>query len=113
MYESLFPTSYKAKQMLGHDIIVIGASAGGLDALTQLVAGLPADLPAALFIVVHFPAWGKSMLPEILTKSGPLPAVHATDGEEIAHGRIYLAPPDYHLLVKRGYMRLVQGPNIN
>lgn len=99
--------------MPGHDIIVIGASAGGVEVLTKLVAGLPSDLSAALFIVVHFPAWGKSILPEILTKSGSLRAVHATDGEAIAHGRIYVAPPDYHLLVKRGFIRLVQGPKEN
>lgn len=99
--------------MPGHDIIVIGASAGGVEALTQLVAGLPPDLPAAIFIVIHFPAQGRSILPDILSREGPLRATHAKDGEVIEHGRIYVAPPDYHLLVKQGYIRLVQGPKEN
>lgn len=99
--------------MPGHDIIVVGASAGGVEALTQLVQGLPKDLPAAIFIVVHFPAYGRSILPDILSRCGPLRAVHATDSEAIMHGRIYVAPPNYHLLVKRGYIRLVQGPKEN
>lgn len=99
--------------MPGHDIIVVGASAGGVEALKTLVAGLPKDLPAALFIVVHIRAESKSFLPEILSRYGALPATHAKDREVIEHGRIYLAPPNYHLLVKRGYMRLVQGPKEN
>lgn len=99
--------------MPGHNIIVIGASAGGVEALTQLVAGLPPDLPAALLIVIHVPAQAKSILPHILTRCGPLHAAHATDNEPIVHGRIYVAPPDHHLLVKRGYIRLVQGPKEN
>lgn len=99
--------------MLGHDIIVIGASAGGVEALLQLVAPLPEDLPAALFIVIHFPAQSRSKLPDILNRECPLHVAHARDGEAIKHGRIYIAPPDYHLLVKRGYIRLVQGPKEN
>lgn len=99
--------------MPGHDIIVIGASAGGLEALNKLVAGLPKDLPAALFIVVHIRAETKSFLPDILSRYGPLPAAHPKDYERIEHGRIYVAPPDYHLLVKSGYIRLVQGPKEN
>jgi len=99
--------------MLGHDIIVVGASAGGVDALTQLVRGLPADLPAAVFVVVHVPAHGPSVLPRILSRSGPLPATHPQDGQAIRTGRIYVAPPDYHLLVKNGYVRLTRGPREN
>lgn len=101
------------KQLPGHDIIVVGASAGGVEALMQLVAALPQDLPAALFIVVHFPAQGRSTLPNILNRVSSLRAAHATDGEAIMYGRIYVALPDYHLLVKRGYIRLVQGPKEN
>jgi two-component system chemotaxis response regulator CheB len=101
------------KTMSGHDIIVIGASAGGVETLSQLVGDLPKDLPAAIFIVVHFPRWGKSVLPDILNRKGDLPAAHATDSEVIVPGRIYVAPPDYHLVVKRGYIRLVQGPMEN
>src|ERR687885_736367 len=99
--------------MPSHDIIVVGASAGGVEALSQLVANLPVDLPATIFVVIHIPAQGKSYLPQILSRKGLLLATHAKDGEEIAPGRIYVAPTDYHLLVKRGFMRLVKGPKEN
>jgi two-component system chemotaxis response regulator CheB len=95
------------------DIIVIGASAGGMEALMAVVRGVPHDLPAALFVVLHVPPDGESMLPRILTHAGPLPATHARDGEPIAHGRIYVAPPDYHLLVERDRVRVVHGPREN
>jgi len=99
--------------MAGHDIIVVGASAGGVEALARLVHDLPADLPAALFVVLHFPAHGTSVLPTILNRAGVLHADHFQDRTEIRSGRIYVAPPDYHLLVKRGYIRLVRGPREN
>jgi two-component system chemotaxis response regulator CheB len=99
--------------MPGHDIIVIGASAGGVEALCQLVTDLPKDLPAAVFVVVHIPAQSKSFLPNILSRKGLLRATHAIDDEVIVPGRIYVAPPDYHLLVKPGYIRLVKGPKEN
>lgn len=95
--------------MPGHDIIVIGASAGGVEALIELVAPLPPDLPAAILIVIHFPASSRSFLPDILNQKSSLKAAQAQDNEVIKHGRIYIAPPDYHLLVKRGYLRLVKG----
>lgn len=99
--------------MFGHDIIVVGASAGGVEALVQLVASLPENLPAAIFIVIHLPATSKSFLPEILNRKGKMHVAHARDSEAIVHGRIYVAQPNYHLLVKRGYIRLVQGPKEN
>lgn len=99
--------------MLGHDIIVIGASAGGVEALCQLVADLPEDLPAAIFVVIHISSHSKSVLPNILSRKGKLPATHAIDGEAIAQGHIYIAPPNHHLLVKPGYIRLVKGPKEN
>ena len=99
--------------MTGRDIIVVGASAGGVDALKQLVHGLPADLPAAAFVVLHVPAHGPSVLPRILSRAGPLPAVHPVDGQPIVPGTIYVAPPDYHLLVKPGRVRLTRGPREN
>jgi two-component system chemotaxis response regulator CheB len=95
----------------GHDIVVIGASAGGVSALTQLVSGLPSDLPAALFVVLHVSFW--SNLPEILSKAGPIPAIHPRDGQPIEKGRIYVAPPDYHLILADGTMRLEHGPKEN
>lgn len=96
-----------------HDIIVIGASAGGVEAVTQLVKRLPKDLPASLFVVIHIPPDGSSVLARILNRQGSLPAVAATDGEAIEPGRIYVARPDCHLLIKRGYVRLVRGPKEN
>jgi len=96
-----------------HDLVVVGASAGGVEALTELVRGLPAGFPAALLVVVHFPADGTSMLPLILARRGPLPAVHAEDGTKIRPGTIYVAPPDRHLLVDGGRMRLSRGPREN
>lgn len=99
--------------MPGHDIIAIGASAGGVEALTQLVRGLPANLPGSLFVVLHLPAESPSLLPQILTRSGPLEATHPRDGEQIEQRHIYVAPPDYHLLVEQGHMRIVRGPREN
>ena len=99
--------------MSGHGIIVVGASAGGVDALKQLVQGFPAGLPAAVFVVVHVPAHAPSVLPRILSRAGPLPAVHPEDGQEIRPGTIYVAPPDYHLLIKPGRVRLTRGPREN
>lgn len=99
--------------MFRNDIVVIGASAGGLEGLVQLVDGLPADLPAAIFVVVHLSAKYPSWLPHILQKCGNLPAVHAVDGAPIEFGRIYVAPPDRHLLVKPEYMRVILGPKEN
>lgn len=108
--------------MPGHDIIVIGASAGGVEVLCQLVSSLPQDLPAAIFIVLHVPAHGTSVLPSILnraiarkhkTTTTHLQAIHPKGEEVIEHGKIYVAPPDRHLLVKYGYVHLTMGPKEN
>ena len=98
---------------VGYDIIAIGGSAGSISALVQVVQGFPPDLSAAVFVVVHTSPHFPSLLPEILQRSGPLPAVHPQDGAPIERGRIYVAPPDHHLLVKRDYMRVVFGPKEN
>src|SRR5688500_9941932 len=74
--------------MPGHDIIVIGASAGGVEAILRLAAQLPPDLPAAVFVVVHISPLVRSLLPLLLDKRGALPAAHAIDGETIVTGRI-------------------------
>ncbi|MDQ3248722.1 MAG: chemotaxis protein CheB [Chloroflexota bacterium] len=97
----------------GHDIIVIGTSAGGIEALSTLVAGLPVDLPAALFVVLHTPTHSLRVLAKILMRHGRLPAKEAEDGELIRHGQIYIAPPDYHLLLKPDTVRVMQGPREN
>lgn len=86
--------------MAGRDTIVVGASAGGVEALTRLVRGLPAGLPASLFVVCHFPPGGRSVLPDTLSRAGQLLADHARDGEPFAPGHIYVAPPDRHLVLQ-------------
>lgn len=97
----------------GHDIIVVGASAGGVEALTTLVHELPIDLPAAVFVVLHIPPRSSSLLPQILDRAGPLPALSGRDGASIEPGHIYVASPDHHLLVEHGRMRVVRGPKEN
>ncbi|HET8660695.1 MAG TPA: chemotaxis protein CheB [Micromonosporaceae bacterium] len=94
-------------------VVVVGASAGGVEALRVLVAGLPAGLDAAVLVVLHIPRRAPSALPAILNRSGPLPAAHAVDGELLDAGRIYVAPPDHHLLVSAGRVRLSAGPSEN
>ena len=92
------------------DIVVVAASAGGLEPLRTLLRGLPADLPAAVFVVLHIPSTGGRALPRILDRAGPLPAANAADGERIEWGRVYVAPPDQHLLVINDEVRLSRGP---
>jgi two-component system chemotaxis response regulator CheB len=99
--------------MPGHDIIVLGTSAGGVEALSRLVAGLPAGLPAALFVVCHIHPGYPSRLPEILSRSGPLLATHAQDGEPIRPGQITVAPPDYHMILVPGAVRLTRSAREN
>jgi two-component system chemotaxis response regulator CheB len=95
------------------DIVVVGASAGGMQALRELVSGLPADFGASMFVVWHMPADATGVLPALFAKDGPLPAAHAVDGEPIKPGRIYVARPDHHLLVERGVVRVTRGPKEN
>jgi two-component system, chemotaxis family, protein-glutamate methylesterase/glutaminase len=93
--------------------IVMGASAGGIEALKAVVGGLPIDLDAAVFVVLHLPSDSTSMLPHILSKAGVLKAHHPQDKERILPGRIYVAPPDHHLLLERDWVRVVTGPREN
>ncbi|QEH34814.1 Chemotaxis response regulator protein-glutamate methylesterase [Aquisphaera giovannonii] len=100
--------------MARRDIIVVGASAGGVEALKELVAGLPAGFPASLFVVCHFPAGARSVLPRILSRSGSLLATHAADGEEFNPGQVYVAPPNFHMLLAPGSrIRLSRGAREN
>lgn len=99
--------------MTTRDIIVIGGSAGAIEALGTLVSALPADLPAAVFVVVHVPAEATSVLPRILSRAGSLPAHHAEDGEPVERGRIYVARPNRHLLIDGERVRLSLGPKEN
>ena len=95
------------------DIVVVGASAGGIEALRVLVGKLPADLPASLFIVLHTSPDAPSMLADILDRSGRLPALTPTNGERIRPGTIYVAPPDRHLLIEPNRVRVTRGPKEN
>jgi two-component system chemotaxis response regulator CheB len=95
------------------NIIVVGASAGGIEALRLLVGSLPADLPASLFIVLHTSPEAPSMLADIFDRFGRLPVVTPNDGERIRPGTIYVAPPDRHLLVEPNRVRVTRGPKEN
>jgi two-component system, chemotaxis family, protein-glutamate methylesterase/glutaminase len=96
--------------MPGHDIVVIGFSAGGIDPLVRLIADLPRDLPASVFVVHHFPAQSISALPAILGRASSLPTSAATDGDQIVPGHVYTGRPDLHLTLEKGYLRLSRGP---
>jgi two-component system chemotaxis response regulator CheB len=95
------------------NIIVIGASAGGFDALKQFVEHLPGDFNASIFIVWHMSPDVRGILPHVLNKSGKLTAAHAVDGEPVMMKRIYIAPPDHHLLLENGRVRVTRGPKEN
>src|ERR1051325_9153043 len=95
------------------DIVVVGASAGGIEALRMLVAGLPAKLPASIFVVLHTSPQAPGMLAEILDNVGGLSARSAKDRERIRRGTIYVAPPDRHLLIEPNRVRVTRGPKEN
>src|SRR5262245_49851510 len=95
------------------DVIVLGASAGGVEPLRRIASDLDPDLPAAVFVVLHVSAEQRSALPEILDKAGPLPAFVPQDGASIERGRVYVAPPDFHLMLEPGVVRVVHGPPEN
>jgi two-component system, chemotaxis family, protein-glutamate methylesterase/glutaminase len=93
-------------------IVVIGASLGGVEALQELVSGLKPEISAAFFVVQHVGP-NHSSLPQILSKSGPLSASHARQGEVVRRGRIFIAPPDHHLVLANGTTALTRGPREN
>lgn len=98
---------------MNHDIVTVGASAGGFEVLMQLASQLPADFDASLFVVLHLPPGHTSALPELLSKRGPLPARHPLHSEPIQRGTIYVAPPDMHLQINYGAIEVVRGPKTN
>jgi two-component system chemotaxis response regulator CheB len=98
---------------MGHDVIVIGGSTGSLEALKPIVANLPPNFPAAVFVVLHTSAHFSTALPEILSRQGPLKATHAIHGEPFSAGHIYVAPPDNHLVLRSGYLSVQRGPKEN
>jgi len=95
------------------EIVVVGASAGGVEALASLVRGFPPELPAAVFVVLHVMPGGTSVLPQILARNCRLAVESASDGEQINRGRIYVAPPDHHILIADGRVVLTRGPREN
>ncbi len=99
--------------MANRDVVVIGASSGGVEALTKLVAGLPPTFPAAVFIVLHVSESLPSRLPDILNRNGSLPAAHAVQNEPIRRGRIYVAPPGRQTYIHQGRLSVRRGPREN
>lgn len=97
----------------GRDIVCIGASAGGVQLLSDIVQALPADYPGSIFVVLHVPPDNPSVLARVLDRKSALRAVHPEDGQAIEPGTVYVAPPDHHLLVKRGVVRVTRGPKEN
>lgn len=99
--------------MANRNIIVAGASAGGVTALVNLVKSLPANFNGSIFVVVHISSFSPSYLPDILSNAGSLEAIHPKNGEKIKPKMIYIAPPDHHMLVERGHIIVAKGPKEN
>ena len=99
--------------MAKKDIIVIGGSAGSQSVLRQIMSGLPADLPASIFVATHVPSNSPGYLADILSSAGPLPVLRAVDGQPVERGKVYAAVPDRHLLLVDGIMQLGDGPREN
>lgn len=97
----------------GCDLVVVGASAGGVEALTRFARALPVDFGAPVLVVLHVPASSPSVLPGILSRVGALPATHAVDGEALKAGHIYIAPPDCHMVVSADHIELARTPREN
>lgn len=91
-------------------VVAVGASAGGIEALSSLAAGMPASFPFAVMVVVHMGRAAPSVLARILDRCGPLPAVAAVDGTVLEAGRIYAAVPDHHLLARDHRVAPSDGP---
>ena len=94
-------------------VVVIGTSAGGLEALRELVADLPSDFPAAVAIVLHTSPQSPGILQDILARSGDLRTVSPTGTHRLEAGSIYVAPPDFHMLIEPGRVRVAKGPEEN
>lgn len=94
-------------------VIVVGGSAGSFYPLRDFVAGLPADLPASVLVVIHRGERAPHHLAKILSRAGPLPAAEAAHGEPIKRGHIYVGPPALHLMTAYGWIRLSGGPRVN
>src|SRR3954466_15470851 len=103
----------EASLAANRDILAIGTSAGGVQALMSLVREMPSEFPAAILVTIHVPREPQSTLPEILRRNGPLPASFASDGEALKKGHIHIAPPDRHLLIEGDTVVFGHGPREN
>lgn len=99
--------------MAKRDIIVVGASAGGITALTELLNSIPVGFKASIFVVIHLPASSPSALPAILSRAGVLKAIHPVDGQVMKPGMIYVSPPDHHILLEGNRVLVKKGPKEN
>lgn len=99
--------------MANRDIVVIGGSAGGIEAVQQLLMGIPAGFPAAVLVVLHTSSHGGGLLPQIMQRASRLPVIHPRDRTPIQKGRVYIAPPDFHMIVEDSKVRVLQGPREN
>lgn len=106
-------TSPGADRRPVRDLVVVGASAGGVEALRRLTSRLPADLAASVVVVLHIPAYSRSALAAILERSGPLPVTQAQENDPLRAGRILVAPPDHHILIADDRVTLSRGPREN
>lgn len=97
-----------------YDVVALAASAGGLNALTEVLRSLPVDFPAAVLVVQHIEPHRKSMLAEILNRKSPMPVQQAKDGIKMEPGIVYIAPPDHHMQVEQdGRLHLNQDARVN
>jgi two-component system chemotaxis response regulator CheB len=94
-------------------LVVIGASAGGVETLRRIVADLPAGFPGTICVVLHIAPGSPSALAAILNRAGPLACRAAADGEALQPGEILVAPPDRHLVIADGRAGLTLGPREN
>jgi two-component system, chemotaxis family, protein-glutamate methylesterase/glutaminase len=99
--------------MIHRELVVVGASAGGIEALQQLLASLPMNFDAALLIVLHTSAHAGNLLPQVLQRASSIPVLHPADGDVIRKRRVYIAPPGFHMLVEGHLIRVIQGPREN
>lgn len=111
-WEACYSMKFRGPDVTASHAIVIGASSGGVSALLELAAGLPARLDAVIGLVLHVGSQ-RSILPELLARRSAWPAIHPRDGQPLLPGTLYVAPPDHHMLFTASTIRLSRGPREN